>query len=63
VGAERFGLSQRRVCRLIELDRRTLRYQSRRPEDAVLRARIREIAESKRRYVCPRIYGRLRREG
>jgi putative transposase len=26
--AERFGLSQRRVCRLVALDRNTLRYQS-----------------------------------
>jgi len=60
---ERFGLSQRRVCRLITLDRHTLRYCSRRQDDAALRARIREIAESKRRYGCPRIYVRLRREG
>jgi putative transposase len=59
----RFGLSQRRVCRLVALDRNTLRYQSRRADDPVLRARIREIAESKRRYGCPRIYVRLRREG
>jgi putative transposase len=35
----------------------------RRQEDASLRTRIREIAESKRRYGCPRIYIRLRREG
>jgi len=61
--AERFGLSERRVCRLLELDRNTLRYRSRRQDDAVLRTRIREIAETKRRYGCPRIYVRLRREG
>lgn len=61
--AERFGLSQRRVCRLIAFDRNTLRYCSRRQDEAALRARIREIAESKRRYGCPRIYVRLRREG
>ena len=61
--AERFGLSQRRVCWLLTLDRNTLRYSSRRQEDAALRTRIREIAESKRRYGCPRIYIRLRREG
>jgi putative transposase len=60
---ERFGLSERRVCRLVTLDRNTLRYRSRRQDDAVLRMRIREIAESKRRYGCPRIYVRLRREG
>lgn len=61
--AERFGLSERRVCRLLALDRNTLRYRSRRQDDAVLRTRIREIAETKRRYGCPRIYVRLRREG
>lgn len=61
--AERFGLSQRRVCRLLELDRNTLRYRSRRQDHAPLRTRIREIAEQKRRYGCPRIYVRLRREG
>jgi putative transposase len=59
----RFGLSQRRVCRLVALDRNTLRYQSRRSDDQGLRARMREIAESKRRYRWPRIYVRLRREG
>ena len=60
---ERFGLSQRRVCRLLALNRQTLRYRSRRQEDEALRTRIREIAETKRRYGCPRIYIRLRREG
>ena len=59
----RFGLSQRRVCQLVALDRNTWRYRSRRQEDATLRTRIREMAETKRRYGCPRIYGRLRREG
>ena len=59
----RFGLSQRRVCRLVALDRNTLRYKSRRSDDPALRARMREIAETKRRYGCPRIYVRLRREG
>jgi putative transposase len=59
----RFGLSQRRICGLVELDRNTLRYRSRRPDDRLLRTRIREIAEAKRRYGCPRIYVRLRREG
>jgi putative transposase len=59
----RFGLSQRRVCRLVALDRNTLRYQSRRADNQGLRARMREIAETKRRYGCPRIYVRLRREG
>jgi putative transposase len=45
------------------LERNTFRYRSRRQDDAVLRTRIREIAESQRRDGCPRIYVRLRREG
>jgi putative transposase len=37
----------------------TLRYRSRRRDDSGLRARMREIAETKRRHGCPRIYVRL----
>jgi hypothetical protein len=48
---ERFGLSGRRVCRLVTLDRDTLQYRSRRQEDPALQTQIREIAETKRRYV------------
>lgn len=59
---ERFGLSQRRVCRLVNLDRTTLRYRSQKSDDGPLRQKIREIAETKRRYGCRRIYIRLRRE-
>jgi putative transposase len=44
-------------------DRHTLRYRSRRQEDAALQTRIRESAETKRRYGGPRIYVRLRRDG
>jgi putative transposase len=47
----------------VALDRNTCRYRSRRPDDPALRKRIREIAETKRRDGCPRIYVRLRREG
>jgi putative transposase len=47
----------------MSLDRNTLRYRSRRRDDSELRTKIREIAERKRRYGCPRIYVRLRREG
>lgn len=60
--AERFGLSQRRVCKLIDLDRTTLRYQSKKADDSPLRQKVREIAETKRRLGCRRIYIRLRRE-
>jgi putative transposase len=43
--------------------RGSLRYQSRRSDDQGLWARMRAIAETKRRYGCPRIYVRLRRDG
>ena len=59
----RFGLSQRRVCRVVALDRNTLRYCSRRRDDSGLRTRIREIAERTRGDGCPWISVRLRREG
>jgi len=36
---ERHGLSQRRACRLVGLDRSTLRYQRKRPDDAAVRQR------------------------
>jgi putative transposase len=39
-----------------------MRYRSHRPDDGKLRQEIRKIAEAKRRYGCPRIYVRLRRE-
>ncbi len=45
------------------MDRNTLRYRSRRQEEAALRTSIREIAVIKRRYGCPRISVRLRRAG
>lgn len=60
---ERFGLSHRRVSRLVDLDRETLSYKSRKVDDGLLRQKIRDIAEIKRRYGCRRIYIRLRREG
>ena len=61
--AECYWLSQRRMCCVITLGRSTLQYRSRRQDEVVLRTRIREIAESKRRYGCPRIFVRLCREG
>jgi len=47
---ERHGLSQRRACRLAGLDRSTLRYQRKRPDDSALRQRLRELAAERRRF-------------
>jgi putative transposase len=39
-----FGLSERRTCDLVRVSRRVARYRSTRPDDAPLRARLRELA-------------------
>ena len=41
-----YEVSQRRACRMIGADRTSMRYRSMRPDDAVLRARLRELAAS-----------------
>ena len=56
-----FGVT--RACGLIGISRSLYRYRSRRPDSALLRARIEEIAAVKRRYGYRRVYLRLRREG
>ena len=60
----RFGLSQRRVCQLVALDRNTLGYQSRRSDDPGLRARISRDRRDQAPLRLPTdLRGRLRREG
>ena len=44
------GVSQRRACGLVEMDRGTCRYRRRRREDGHLRTRLRELAETRRRF-------------
>ena len=58
-----FRVSIRRACRAIPACRTTYHYRSRRPEQAPLRQRIREIAEIRMRYGYRRITVLLRREG
>jgi putative transposase len=58
-----FRVSIRRACRAIPACRATYHYRSRRPEQAPLRQRIREIAETRMRYGYRRITVLLRREG
>jgi putative transposase len=60
---ERHGLSQRRACELVGLDRSTLRYQCRRPEDTAIRERLRELAAERRRFGYRRLGWMLAREG
>ena len=58
-----FEVSQRRACQVIEADRTSMRYRSVRPDDAVLRARLRELAAVRRRFGYRRLLLLLRREG
>jgi putative transposase len=60
---ERHGLSQRRACELVGLDRSTLRYRYRRPEDTAIRERLRELAAQRRRFGYRRLGWMLAREG
>lgn len=55
--------SKRRACRLINISRSTCGYESKRYDQAPLRARIREIAHTRIRYGYQRIHVVLRREG
>ena len=58
-----FRVSVRRVFRAVPAPRSTFHHRSRRPGQAVLRQRIRELAETRVRYGYRRIHVLLRREG
>ena len=60
---DRFRLSQRRACALVNLSRSTFRYHPKEKNDADIRERIKEIARDKRRYGYRRIHVILKREG
>jgi putative transposase len=56
-------MSERRACSLVAADRKMIRYRSRRPPDMGLRARLRELANQRRRFGYRRLYILLRDEG
>jgi len=58
-----YGLSQRRACGLIEITRRSFRRKPRPDRNRELRARLRSLAEQRRRWGCPMLCQVLRREG
>ena len=60
---ERFEMSERRACSVIAADRKTIRYRSRRPPETALRARLRDLANERRRFGYRRLFILLRREG
>jgi putative transposase len=59
----RYGVSERRSCRVLLFFRSSHRYEATRDDQAALRMRIREIAEARVRYGYYRIYILLRGEG
>jgi putative transposase len=56
-------MSERRACSIIAADRSVVRCLSRRPDDAALRARLRELADQRRRFGYHRLHVLLRSEG
>jgi putative transposase len=56
-------MSERRACSAIGVDRSSVRYRSRRPDDAALRTRMRELAAERRRFGYRRLHVLLRHEG
>ena len=58
-----YDVSERRVCRVFEFARSSHRYESVADDQAYLRRRIREIAESRVSWGYPRVWVQLRRDG
>jgi transposase InsO family protein len=56
-------MSERRACAVLSVDRKTIRYRSRRPTDTELRSRLRDLAAERRRFGYRRLFILLRREG
>ena len=60
----RFGFSERRACALAGIGRSSARSRPRpRPDEAGLRARVRQLAGERRRFGYRRLHALLRREG
>ena len=56
-------MSERRACRVIGADRKSMRYRSQRDDDTELRLKLRELAQQRRRFGYRRLHILLRREG
>lgn len=57
------GISQRRACRILAVDRSSVRYRRLRSDDAELRDAIRAVAVERRRFGYRRIHIMLGRQG
>jgi hypothetical protein len=58
-----WNVSIRRACRVLSIDTSSYHYKPRRPGQAVLESRIREICQTRVRYGYRRVHVLLRRDG
>ena len=56
-------MSERRACRVLGVDRTSVRYQATRPDDGALRDRLKALAQERRRFGYRRLHVMLQREG
>jgi len=57
------GVSQRRACEVMNVDRSSMRYKSVRPDDTDLREAMKKVAAERRRFGYRRIHVMLERQG
>ncbi len=57
------GVSERRACSILAIDRSSVRYRSTRPDDAAVHERMRAVAAPRRRFGDRRLQIMLAREG
>jgi putative transposase len=60
---EHYEMSERRACSVLGVDRSSVRYRHRRPDDAELREELHKTAEKHRRFGYRRLHVILRRDG
>ena len=58
-----YEMSERRACRVLGVDRTSVRYRATRADDGVLRDRLKALAQERRRFGYRRLHVMLRREG
>jgi putative transposase len=58
-----YEMSERRACRVLGVDRASIRYVATRPDDEVVRERLKCLASERRRFGYRRLHVLLRREG
>jgi len=58
-----YGVSQRRACEVLSIDRSSVRYRGVRPDDADIREAMKAVASERRRFGYRRIHVMLNRQG